>query len=227
MKKIFALSFLFLLFYTTTSAQERITPQISVSGKAEVSIEPDIIQLTIHLGEGEGNKKMPLQQKEQVLFGILKQLNIDKQQLTLVRASNDFDKGIWKKDELLTSKTYNLTVNNAKHVHQLFASLKEKGLSPARINKIDYSKMPELMRKVRIQAIQAAKEKAEYLTEAIGHKIGKALRIKENFNRNWRLAQVSNSIMSDDSMLSLAGGTDIALKKIQVSAEINVDFEIL
>ena len=84
-------------------------------------------------------------------------------------------------------------------------------------------------KEVKMEAIKAAKQKAEYLMESVGEKVGGILAVEEmpeqNQNYFWHSGldnNVSNSIVSGNSSPEALAG----IKEIKLRYEIKVKFEI-
>lgn len=226
MKKVLFLSLL-LLSASAMWAQTPVQPTINVSGKAEMEIEPDEIYLLILLDETVGNKKVGIQQKENELKGVVNDLKIPIGNLTVQNAEGTLDESFWKKDELKTQKAYQLKLGDAKTLNAFLLACRDKDLKNVRISRIEHSRRQEFLKEMRIKAIKAAKEKAEYLCEAIGQKVGKALSINENMQPEYGFLNTNVRIRGTISLESDVQLPELEFKKITISAEISASFEIL
>src|SRR5690606_35595222 len=153
-------------------AQEKAeqTPYIEVTGTSETEVTPDEITIAITLQE---SKERPnIQNQEERLIRAVMDLGIDISNLTLNSADADYQKVKLMKKEVVVSKSYLLKLTNADMVGKVYAYLSELDAQDAYISKVNYSKMEELKKENRIKAIKDAKDKAEYLLAAIGHKPG-------------------------------------------------------
>jgi hypothetical protein len=94
---------------------------------------------------------------------------------------------------------------------------------------LDHTKIEEFRRETKINAIKAAKDKAESLTKAINQNIGRALYIHENEN-NPPEYRTSNSIrvrgMSSVAYDGVAKELDFDFEKIEIEYSILVRFEL-
>ncbi len=140
----------------------------------------------------------------------------------------------WTKKDVITKTEYILKVGNALIVGKVFEKLDELKIVDANISKVSHSKILEFKKEVRVMAIKAAKEKADYLLKAIGEQTGNALKVYE----------VNSNYLRDDGYLNVRGsrseisvinyrlemkGSDkvvIQFKKIKLQASIHVKFEI-
>jgi uncharacterized protein YggE len=160
------------------------TPFIEVVGNATKEIEPDQIFVSITLTEKSiDNKKYSIELQEEKLNQLLNKLNIDLKNLTLSDLNSQIIKD--KKNEIgfKQSKEYILRLKSADEVSKVFKELFDSNIKEADVIKTQHSNILEYIKQVRIDALKAAKQKAEYLLEAIGNKIDQPLEIIEQ-NRN-------------------------------------------
>ncbi len=185
-KTIQLLPVTFLLMTTFSNSQTNMAkpeepPYIEVTGTAKKEIVPDEIYIAIIIHERYVNKeKISIEEQETKLKNAIKSLGLDLADLSLSDANADYVKIRWQKKEVLTKKDYTLKVSNATLVGLVFAELEKLEITDAYISKVDHSKMDNLKKEVKIEAIKAAKEKADYLLAAISEQTGKPLVIVEN-----------------------------------------------
>ena len=77
------------------------------------------------------------------------------------------------------AKEFTLQVRNSDEVSRVFKELYAISIKESSIVKTESSQIDSLRREVRIAAIKAAKDKAEYLLAAIGEQIDKPLEVHE------------------------------------------------
>ena len=121
-----------------------------------------------------------------------------------------------------------LKVSDATSVGKVFELLDKLQIQDAKISHVSHSRLEELKKEVRVEAISAAKQKADYLLEAIGQKTGKALYVRED-NYSMPVARVyaeSNVMMKSDYSQLDSTDTQIQFKKITISASVYVRFLI-
>lgn len=110
------------------------------------------------------------------------------------------------------------------------AAVDPKGIEASNIAGYDYSKMESLKKELKIKAILAAKEKATYLTEAIGEKLGSALGIREySGNESFPQPMLYNSnirMRGDNSLSETIVMPEIDFKKVKLIYQVNVVFEV-
>jgi uncharacterized protein len=168
---------------------------IEVIGKSEMEVTPDLIYLKVLLNEKDTKNKISVTELEAKMFEQLKEIGIDISKDLLIKdISSNFKYYLLTHNEILLSKEYQILVHDGKTASQVFLGLEKIGISNVSVDRLENSNIVQFRKEVKINAIKAAKEKAESLTSALNQDIGRALYIQElennlNDNRN------SNSIM--------------------------------
>jgi len=158
-------------------------PYIEVTGSADQEVIPDEIYINIIIREKYVNKeKVTIESQEEKLKTCLKDIGVDIKNLYLSDANADYVKVKWRTKDVLTKKDYTLKVSNATTVGQVFQQLDKLEITEAYIAKVDHSKLDSLKKEVKILAIKAAKNKADYLLTAIGEQTVKPLIVQEREN---------------------------------------------
>ncbi|WP_449399141.1 SIMPL domain-containing protein [Chryseobacterium wanjuense] len=85
---------------------------------------------------------------------------------------------IYAKTKTFT-KSFQFTINKKTEMGNLFESLNQKWVTNINIAEIKNTKIADFRKTVKINALKAAKEKANYLLESIGKKVGNPLEIVE------------------------------------------------
>ena len=197
-------------------------PFIDVTGIAEMEVVPDMIYIKFILSErNSGKSKVSIQEQEDSLKSALKSVNINLENLFLNDASSQYVKVYWKKDDVLTSKGYTLLVNSAKDIGKVFFELDKLKIDNAFIAKVDHTKIKEYRKEVRIDAIKAAKEKANYLLNAIGNQTGTPLIVRENSIRDKQIQLANTNIRGSRSEAQYTYVNGVKVK----SAENQIQFE--
>lgn len=173
---------------------------ITVTGSAEVSVQPDEIELEIVLKEfGDRDNKTDLAKLEREFFNTLEKNKIPKEKVTF-NNSNYYWYYWWRyRKEYHKEKRYNVKLDKSTDFLSLMKDLDKNGVHSLSIANSTNEKLQVLRKEVKIQAVQAAKDKAEYLLESIGEKLGRVLAIEElpdNSNYYWRNNQISNVAIS-------------------------------
>jgi len=208
-------------------------PYIEVTGTAEKEVIPDEIFIAISLLERQdGKEKKSIEQQEEQLKKGLQEIGIDLKNLSLSDASSDYVRIKVSKRDVISKTDYLLKVSSATQVGKVFEKLDELKIEEAKIAYVSHTKMEEFRKEVKIQAIKAAKEKADYLLAAIGEQAGKPLVILENSYPN---QMQSNTVMLEelqesrermDVMYSSKSEPMLQFKKIKIKSSFYVKFSI-
>ena len=163
--------------------QEAVKPYIEVVGNGEMEIVPNEIYISFTLKERmDGKKKIEIESQEKELKKQLQKAGFDLANLSLADASADFVTIKRKNQEVLASKNYILKVATTTQVASVFEVLDNVQALNGDITRVAHSEIEKYRKEVKILAMKAAKEKAGYLLEAVGEKVGKPLMIQEREN---------------------------------------------
>jgi len=229
MKKLFILIALVTVTSGVFAQAVDLRRKIEVSGIAEKEVTPDIINVSISLQEYlDGKKKVTIEQLENQLESAVKEAGISKEDFTINNVSawnNTYNKK--KTPDFLASKQYGIKFRDLNKYNQILNKIDPKGIQSTNIDSYDYSKKGELKKELKVQALLSAKEKAAYLLNSIGDKVGDAISITEVDNGNDqgpRPMMYSNRVMSANAA---PAESDVNFKNIKLSFQINVVFEIV
>jgi uncharacterized protein len=186
MNKYFILA-MTVLFFTAARAQTVANPYpktITVNGSAEMEIVPDEIYVMVDLKEYEkkGQGKVSIEKIRQDFLVAVRSLGLPDSSVSV--AAYDGYNNPWlrkknKKDVLYASITYQVKLRNTTQIDQLVDKLDDNATSNFYIARTSHSKLAEIRKNLKIQAVKAAKEKAGYLAEAINEQVGVAVTINE------------------------------------------------
>jgi uncharacterized protein YggE len=203
---------------------------IEVTGKSEMEITPDQIYIKVLLNEKDSKNKVSVEELERNMISKLNEIGIDTEKDLLIKdISSNFKYYLLLKDKILLSKEYQILVDNGKIASQVFIELENIGISNVSIDRVDNSNIEKFRNEAKIEAIIAAKEKAESLVEAIGQEIGKAIFIQELSNPNPRTGSAANVIIRGTSSIygsSSSNIPDIEFEKIIVEYSVLCRFEL-
>jgi len=217
------------------SAQEKEkaeVPYIEVIGTAEKKVMPDEIYISIFLRERpSGKEKISLEAQEQQMKTALKGIGVDMNELSLTDANADYVKIKWGSREVVSSKNYVLLVHTGAMVKKVFEELDKMGVTDASIRRVSHSKIDSLRAATRIDAIKAAKAKADYLLAAIGEQTGKAQIVREEeglIRNNVNQAYMLNAMETVRFSQPVVSDVDesIGFEKITINSSIYVKFQI-
>lgn len=234
MKKIISVLSLVLFIVFSANSQKNFIDQnfIEVVGKAEMQIIPDKIYLKIVISEKDNKNKLSITELENKMVDKLKEIGVDvTKDLVIKDLSSNFKYYLLFKNDILLTKEYQVLVYNGKTASRVFLELEKIGISNISVEKLDHSNMLQFTKEVKVNAIKAAKEKAELLTSAINQNIGRAIYIDEiekskddnmNYN-NIRIRGISSKIYGSNASVS---DLNMEFEKIEIECSIICRFEL-
>lgn len=206
---------------------------IEVTGKAEMEIVPDMIYLKVILSDKDNKNKQSLEEIDKSMISKLTEIGVDiSKDLSIKDFDSNFKLSWISKTDVVLTKQYQLVVHDTKTLQKVYFEFQKFGISNVSIDKFDHSKIEQFRKEVKINAIKAAKDKAEGLTAAINQTIGKALFIQEADYLNPYL--LSNSLQGRVAGVQIRGNTssyessvsEIEFEKIKLEYAILVRFEL-
>ncbi|PWN68929.1 DUF541 domain-containing protein [Chryseobacterium phosphatilyticum] len=153
------------------SAQEGKKNGIEVTGVAEMEVEPDEIIFSIGI---KADNKNDLADNEKKLFETLKSAGVKNEDIKF----KSMYQNIYSKTAKF-SKNYQFTVGTKANISKIFEDLNQKWVSSLNIAEVKSTKIADFRKAVKINALKAAKEKADYLLESMGKKTGNVIEIVE------------------------------------------------
>lgn len=226
MKKLLILIALTTAGFSAFAQNVDLRRRIEVTGTAEKEVTPDIINVSISLQEYlDGRKKITIDQLEGQLEKAVNDAGIPKSDFTISNVSawnNAYQKK--KNPDFLAAKQYSIRFHDLNKYNQILAAIDPKGIQSTGIESYDYSKMTDLKRDLKIQALLAAKEKATYLLTSINEKLGRPISITENDNSNYPAPRMyaAKALMSTQA----PSDSDIDIKTIKLNFQVQAVFEI-
>lgn len=224
----------------TTTAVPR---HIAVIGTAEIEIVPDEIYLSVSISEfTKDKKKYTIEELESGFVNFVEKITLTpRKDISMDGLDADLIALKRKTKDAVIRKSYEVKFKNEKQVAQLMAVMDSLHLSSANVSRYSHSKMDEYKKQIKIDAIKAAKTKADYLLEAIGAKAGKPISVDEpnglvtvdsgfdDFRPFRGNVFQSNSRYLENNIGGSYGGAEnesIGEKKIKLRYTINAQFEI-
>lgn len=204
---------------------------IEVTAKAELKVSPNLFYISILLKEEDQKNRVSLSEMERNLFKALKKLDVDiEKDLVVKDVQSSYKNFMARRNQILLSKSFQLTVRDSGQLAKLFPALEKAGISNVSIAKVDHTDMQKYRQDVKINAIKAAKVKAEYLCTAIGQQAGRALFIRENGESSPYQRQRSNNVMTQSmDFAEMDGflGADLGFEEIILNYSVYVCFELM
>lgn len=229
---------------------------ITVTGSAEMSIDPDEVELsiTIHCVRSE------LDKTEKKLEEICKKHNVPEDQLSFRSNTNVVGYGWWYywwewwnyRNSSSVVQTYKIKVNAKTNMLDFTKDLNQTWVQNIAITNTSNKNITAFRKEVKKEAIRMAKEKATYLLEAIDEKVGGVISIEElatdnksnshigpyhpyygywGYNNygvnNYNSNSISNSSMNSNSVInSGSSGSNQEEDKIGGLSKIKLRYEV-
>lgn len=195
-------------------------PFIEVTGTASKEVMPDKIFISITLTNKIIDKQQyNIQTQEEKLKKVLTKNNIELGFLSLSDANSEIL--IQKKKDIgyEVKKVFTLQLSTADQVSKIAKELQDLNIKETSIIKLEHSKIDSLRKEVRIAAIKAAKDKAEYLLQAIGEQLDKPIEVREVIEEPYYKDNRSNNTMLFNTNVTKYEDekTEIGFEKIKIS----------
>jgi uncharacterized protein YggE len=237
--KIYVASVLFLFVFCTAQAQNMVNPfprTITVTGSAEMEVTPNEIYVQVDLKEYEkkGNGKVTIEKIKNDFLAAVKSIGIADTAITIAQYDG-FNGNPWlrkkaKKDELYASISYQVKIKGSKQMDDLVNKLDDNATQNFFIQRTAHSQLAEYRKQLKMEAVKAAKEKAQYLSIAINEKVGMAITINEptEYYVPYYNVRSANTMLKSEAASAAA---DEALtpdfKKIKLKYDVTVVFALI
>ena len=208
---------------------------ITVNGSAEMEIVPDEIYVQVYLKEYEkkGSGKIGIDKIRQDFLTAVRSLGLPDTAISISAYDANNYNPWWrkknKKEELYASITYQVKLRNTAQVDQLVDKLDDNATQNFYISRVTHSKMEEFRKNLKIQAVKAARDKAQYLADAVNEKVGVAVTINEpnEYHQPYYGDMASNRMMKAEMSQSAPSDQPQAdFKKMKLRYDVNVVFEL-
>ncbi len=211
---------------------------ISVNGSAEMEIIPDEIYVQVDLREYKkrGEEKVELEKIKTDFLNNCKAVGIADSNISVASFDGYNLASIWKRrkkdPDLFASITYQIKFSSTKLIDQMVEKLDDEATSNFSIVRTSHSKITEYRRQLKIQAVKAAKEKANYLAESVNERVGEAITITEPeehttsdvangfYNTNAKMYSNTLAFNKADGYSISDGGVDY--RKIKLRYEVKI-----
>ncbi|AZB08261.1 DUF541 domain-containing protein [Chryseobacterium sp. G0162] len=206
------------------NAQEVKKNAIEVTGVAEMEVEPDEVFFSLGI---KGDTKNDLADNEKKMFDILKNAGIKNEDIKFKSTYQN----IYAKNGKFT-KNYEFKANAKANLSKVFEDLNQKWVSSLNISEVKNTKIADFRKTVKINALKAAKEKADYLLESMGKKVGNVLEITEieDYTSDTVMPVAYKSRMSNVQMEMADASLDLSfdnIENIKLKYSIKTRYEIL
>jgi len=204
MKTFAVLVTLWLSGILAISAQEDNNSRyIEVTGSSETEIIPDEIHFMITIKEywqeefekkskpEDYQTKVPVNEIEHNLMSALKQAGIAPSDIQ-TKEVGDY----WRErgKDFLISKTFDIKLQNPDQINRIIQTVNTKGIQSMNIGELKNKDLQKYRKQGKIEALKAARQKADYLVAAMGQKLGNVLRIVEPEERSFSYFQPQSAM---------------------------------
>ncbi len=221
-----------------TKAQDNSIKQrtINITGSAQTEIVPDEIYVQVDLREYDKKSvgKIDIETIKNNFLAACKSIGLTEDDIS-VKSYQGYDNNYWlyrknkkQNPDMKAGISYWVKVSSTSKIDQLVDKLDDEATQNFFIAKTDHSKIDELKKQLKIEAVKAAKNKAVYLAKALDEEVGEVLTINDPNEIN----QYPQPIYYANAMLKSAGESgsepplNIDFKKIKLQFEVNVVFTL-
>lgn len=200
---------------------------ISVNGSAEKEVTPDIIYISVTIKEyftdAALKQKVSVDDLEKNFLRTVYAAGINGSDISIESISGYGNWGPKRKTEsFLASKRYQLKLTDLDKVNYIMSKVDQKAVSNMFISGYDYSKLEDVKKELRIEAMKNARTKAIYMIGALNESIGPVIEAEEqDSDQGNRVSFNRMSIESNDRQ-----STDLDFKKLNISSTVKVRFQI-
>jgi uncharacterized protein YggE len=231
---------LMMLLMLTTGAQNAPNPYpktINVTGSAELEVVPDEIYVQVELKEYEkkGGGKISLEKIRQQFLAHAKSIGLP-DSLISIAAYDSYNANPWlrkkkKKEELYATISYQLKLKSSAQLDALVDGLDDEATANFFIQRTSHSRLAEYRRQLKIEAVKAAREKAQYLAGAIDEQVSVAVTIQEpvEYFIPYYNQRVSNVMMRNGAEAAQDAGAAAAnadFTKLKLKYDVTVTFAL-
>jgi uncharacterized protein YggE len=218
-------------FALSTQAQvqeQKLVPQISVTGEGKIKVTPDQAIISVGFQNSGKEAKEVKTLNDEVVDKVIKFLKKSGIPATDYKTNNvslnknyDYEK---KKYNFLANQTLSIALKDLSKYDDIMMGLNDAGVNT--INGVEFksSKMADYERDARKKAVLDAKQKAQDYVSVLGQKIGKALLITDNTQNH------APQPMYKVNMMAMAEGADaretLAVGEMEINVSVSVTFAL-
>lgn len=215
---------------------------IKVNGSAELEYIPDEIYLEVVLREYTKTKSMNDKKDISIIrnefLACCKKANVADSNISVLNFQANGTAGFWwrKRDKdynIQETMSFQVKFSSAAGVERFLDQLMNDGIERINLSRTSHSKLSDMRKQLKTEAVKAAKAKAIYLAEAAGERVGECISINEpsensifgnaNFNVAASQSRVSNAFYRDESS---SESDAINFKKVKLRYEMDCVFSL-
>ena len=155
-------------------SEQAFPSYVEVSSRADRDVAPNQVFLSITINERESKGRITVEEQERDMVAALKALGI---KTNLYLRVSDMSSSLLKRNQAVTTKTYQLKLNEVALVGEVYTALNEIGITTINIEKVTNTNMDAIQNELRVEAIQNARANAKLMAEALDQTVGKAFYI--------------------------------------------------
>lgn len=203
---------------------------IAVTGSSEMELSPNIIVLSITLGEYDKmGRKVELEDIERRFLQIVTDQKIEEDKIVVSRISS-YAYRYRRNNNTHATKTYDITFNSHGGLTDFTSRLWADDIQYMYINKLSHTDVQKYRLEVKKDALKAARDKAEELLSVYEAELGEVISIQERSDSNntwWSNRDVfSNTVSRGPSGGDSITPDEIGFRKIKLRYEMDVKFQI-
>lgn len=243
MKKLLILFFTLITIQSIAQQKDDkwLYKTVNVSGSAEMEVVPDEIFVQVDLREYDkkGGGKTDIETIRNNFLNAVKSIGVTEENIS-VQSYSGYDNRWWykknksKNPDMKASISYLIKLSSTGKMDELVTKLDDEATQNFFIQRTSHSKIYEFRKQLKIQAIKNAKDKANYLAEAIGEKIGAAITINEpnefSFQPRYANDLSANTMMRGNSFGEAgepqAAPMNVDFKKIKLKFDVQAVFSL-
>lgn len=200
---------------------------IEVTGTASKEVTPDRIFVAITLQQQSTDRTgITIQKQEEELKKAVLNNGLDLKLLTLSDAGFELIAHKRKETAQEVKREFILQLTTAAQVAKVAQALQAAGIRELSIARVEYANMESLQKEIRIAALKAARDKADYLLQAIGEQLDKPLAIQEVNDSYFSRPSSSNFLLSNSASVSEEEDPEVGFSKIKVKFSYSVKYSI-
>jgi uncharacterized protein YggE len=203
---------------------------IEMTGRSEIEVIPDEIYIQISIQEKlKKSDNSEIEAKEILMKQALVSKGIDLKYLSLKDEISGYSNPWRKAGSILKKKDFILKLSDAKLIGIVFQEMDKIEIEHVNIYQIRHSKQDSFKKEMRIQAIKAAKDKVDYLLQAIAESKDKLIEVSEVTNEDESMLNINQgrNLNRFNNTLDAGGGfekMETQFKKIKISAMVYLKY---
>lgn len=210
---------------------------IAVSGSAEVRVVPDLIDIRLGVEVTDPSLETAHGLNELKVASVLKTLrnlgvadkDIQTDFVGIQLIQDPRNPSADKPDRYRVRRTVSLTLREVKQLDQLLREVIAQGVTQVHGLEFRTSELRKYRDQARVEAIQAAKEKASLLAGQLNVKVGRPLRISEGSeggSRAWSGGSGARGFNKPGDVSGSSPDGALAMGRIRIPATVNVTFSL-